>query len=154
MEVILRETVQGLGKEGEIVRVRPGYARNYLLPKGLAALTSGADAKKVEHQRRMLADKHKRELRTLTDLATRISQTEVRIPVRTGEEDRVFGSVTNSDIAEALAVQGIEVDRRKIVVEDPIRALGVYTVAVRLSREVTAELKVWVVKEAASPTRS
>jgi len=147
MEVILREAVDGLGQEGEIVKVSPGYARNYLIPKNLASLTSGSDAKKVEHQRRTLADKRKREMRTLTDLQTQISQTEVRIPVRTGEEDRVFGSVTNADIADALAREGIDVDRRKIVIEEPIRALGVYTVPVRLSGDLTAELTVWVVKE-------
>jgi large subunit ribosomal protein L9 len=147
MEVILRETVDGLGKEGEIVKVRPGYARNYLLPSGLASLTSGHDAKKVEHQRRMLSDKHKRELRVMTDLATRIAHAQVRVPVRTGEEDRVFGSVTNADIADALAKEGIEIDRRRIVVDEPIRALGVYTVPVRMSGDVTADLKVWVVKQ-------
>lgn len=147
MEVILRETVDGLGQEGEIVNVRPGYARNYLIPNGLASLTSSTDAKKVEHQRRTLTDKHKRELKTVTDLVTRISQTEVRIPIRTGKEDRVFGSVTNTDIADALAKQGIEIDRRRIIVEEPIRALGVYTVPVRLSGDVSAELKVWVVKQ-------
>jgi large subunit ribosomal protein L9 len=147
MEVILRETVDGLGQEGEVVRVAPGYARNYLLPNGLASLTSGANAKKVEHQRRMLGDQRKREVKTVVELSERIAQAEVRIPVRTGEEDRVFGSVTNADIAEALAKEGIEVDRRRINIEEPIRALGVYTVPVRMSSDVTAELKVWVVKQ-------
>lgn len=150
MEVMLRETVDGLGQEGEIVRVASGYARNYLLPNGLASLTVGTNAKKVEHQRRVLSDKHQHELRTATDLATQISHAEARIPVRTGEEDRVFGSVTNADIADALAKEGIEIDRRKIIIEEPIRALGVYTVPVRISGDVTADLKVWVVKQKSS----
>ncbi len=147
MEVILREAVSGLGEEGEIVKVKPGYARNYLIPNGFASLTSSVNAKKVEHQRRELSDKRKRQLKTLTDLAERINSMEIRIPVRTGEEDRVFGSVTNADIADALAKEGIEVDRRKIIIEESIRALGIYTVPIRLSGDVTAELKVWVTKK-------
>ncbi|MFH1741434.1 MAG: 50S ribosomal protein L9 [bacterium] len=147
MEVILRESVDGLGKEGEVVHVKAGYARNCLIPQGIASLTSTGDAKKIDHQRRLLTDKQKRELKTTTDLANQIAETEIRIPVRTGEEDRVFGSVTNADIASALADAGIEVDRRKVMVEEPIRALGVYTIPVRLSGEVTADLKLWVVKQ-------
>ena len=147
MEVILREPVNGLGEEGEIVKVKPGYARNYLIPGGMASLTSSKDAHKVDHQRRVLADKRKRQMKTLTDLAEKISSMEIRIPVRTGEEDRVFGSVTNADIANALAKEGIDVDRRKINIDESIRALGVYTVPVRLSGDVTAELKVWVTKQ-------
>ncbi len=147
MEVILREAVDGLGREGDIVHVKPGYARNYLIPKGIASLTSSADARKVEHQRRLLADKQKRELKTITDLAKRIESQEIRIPVRTGEEDRVFGSVTNADISDALAKVGIEVDRRKIVIEEPIRALGIYTIPIRLAGEITANMKLWVTKQ-------
>ena len=147
MEVILREPVNGLGQEGEIVQVKAGYARNCLIPQGIASLTSSGDAKKVDHQRRLLVDKQKREMKTTTDLAGRIAEAEIRIPVRTGEEDRVFGSVTNADIANALANAGVDVDRRKIMIEEPIRALGVYTVPVRLSGDVTADLKLWVIKE-------
>ncbi|HQO36273.1 MAG TPA: 50S ribosomal protein L9 [bacterium] len=147
MEVILREAVNGLGREGDIVQVKPGYARNYLLPNGIASLTASTDARKVEHQRRLLADKQKRELKTTTDLAKRIEAQEIRIPARTGEEDRVFGSVTTADISEALAKAGIEVDRRKIVIEEPIRALGVYTIPIRLTGEITADMKLWVVKQ-------
>lgn len=147
MEVILRESMSNLGEQGQIVRVRPGYARNYLIPQGLAYAAATKDAKRLAHQKRILADVRKREIKTDQDLAARLSALEVRIAVKVGEEDRMFGSVTSSHIAEKIAEQGIDIDRRKIVLDESIHALGIYTVPVRFSAEVQGEVRVRVVKE-------
>lgn len=147
MEVILRETMPNLGEQGEVIKVKPGYARNYLIPKGFAFATSTGDAKRLAHQKRILGDIRKRQVKTERDVAARVSALSVRIAVKVGEEDRMFGSVTSAEIAEKAAEQGIEIDRRKIVMDDPIRALGIYTVPVRYSADVTAEIRVRVVKE-------
>ncbi|MEW6234928.1 MAG: 50S ribosomal protein L9 [Candidatus Omnitrophota bacterium] len=147
MEVILTESMPNLGDAGEIVKVKGGYARNFLIPNGLAYATSSANATKIAHQKRLLTDRKNRRLKTEHDLARRLSEISVQIPVRVGEEDRIFGTVTNQNIAEALKSKGYDVDRRKIILDDPIRALGVYTVPVRFSGDTTAQLKVWVIKE-------
>ncbi len=147
MEVILRESMPDLGEQGEVVKVKAGYARNYLIPQGFAFATSTSDAKRLAHQKRVLGDLRKRQIKTEEDLAARLSTVEIRVSVKVGEEDRMFGSVTNSEIATLLEAQGIKIDRRKITLEEPIRALGIYTVPVRLSADVTGELSVRVVKE-------
>ncbi len=147
MEVILRDDVPNLGGQGDIVKVKGGYARNFLIPKGLAFSASGANASQIEHKKRLLHDQLKRRIKTEQGLATRLSEISINVPVKVGEEDRIFGSVTSKDIATALEAKGYEVDRRKIQLDEPIRALGVYTVPVRLSGDVSADLKVWVVKE-------
>jgi len=147
MQVILAETIPNLGQEGQVVTVKGGFARNYLIPKNLAYPAASASAAQIAHRQRQVQDLHKRRIKSEQDLANRLSSISVNIPVKVGEEDRVFGSVTSRDIAEALAQKGFDVDRRKIILEDPIRALGVYTVTVRLSGDISAHLKVWVVKE-------
>ena len=147
MEVILRETMPNIGEQGEVVKVKPGYARNYLIPKGFAFATSTADAKKLTHQKRILGDVRKRRIKTEQDLAARVGSLSIRVPVKVGEEDRMFGSVTSAEIAQRVAEKGIEIDRRKIVMDEPIRALGIYTVPVRFSADVSAEIRVRVVKE-------
>ncbi len=147
MDVILRESMHNLGEQGDVVRVKPGYARNYLIPKGFAFPASSAYAKRLEHQKRILGDLRKRAIKTEEDVAVRVSAIEVRIEAKVGEEDRMFGSVTSAEIATRLAEQGVEVDRRKIVMDEPIRALGIYTVPIRFSADVTTELRIRVVKE-------
>lgn len=147
MQVILTDEVPNLGSEGDTVKVKSGYARNYLIPNGLAFFSTSASAAQINHKMRQIQDLRKSRIKTEQDLANRLSQIEVRIPVRVGEEDRVFGSVTSRDITEGLAKKGFELDRRKIHLEEPIRALGIYTVPVRLSADISSHIRVWVVKE-------
>lgn len=148
MEVILAESIKNLGFEGDVVKVKGGYARNFLIPKGLAFAATSANAAALEHTKKMLLDKRKRVLKTEQDVANRLASTMVKIHVKAGEEDRLFGSVTAQNIADALAEKGVIIDRRKIQLDEPIKALGVYTVPVRFSSETSAELKVLVEKEA------
>jgi len=147
MQVILTEAVDKLGTQGELVHVANGYARNYLIPRGLAIIADKRNVRRLGHQKKIVEDKTKRELKQVDALVARLDEISCTIPVRVGEEDKLFGSVTTSDIAETLKAQGIEIDRRKIHIEEPIRALGVYTVQVKAGHEQTAHLKVWVVKK-------
>ncbi|RJP18212.1 MAG: 50S ribosomal protein L9 [Candidatus Omnitrophota bacterium] len=147
MDIILRESVANLGEAGDLVDVKGGYARNYLIPQGLAYSAASANAAQINHKKRLLEDQRKRRIKTEQDLAKRLSEISINIPVRVGEEDRVFGSVTSQNIADSLAKKGYDVDRRKIVLDEPIRALGVYTVPVRFSGDISGNVKVWVVKE-------
>ncbi len=147
MDVILTDSIPNLGDQGEVVNVRGGYARNYLIPKGLAFPASSANAAKIEHQKRILTDKRKRQIKTEEDLARRLSETEVKIPMKAGEGDRLFGSVTSQNIADALKEKGFNVDRRKIELEDNIKALGVFTVPIKFTGDIVGNVKVWVVKE-------
>jgi len=147
MQVILLEDVPNLGATGDQVSVKPGYARNFLLPRGLAVEAHTRNARAHQHRQQMVAARVERKRRAALDLAGRLKETEVTITMLAGEEDRLFGSVTNRDIEEALAGQGIEVDRKRIVMEDPVKTLGVHTVRVKVHHDVTADLKVWVVKK-------
>ncbi|MBI1389681.1 MAG: 50S ribosomal protein L9 [bacterium] len=147
MEVILAETIANLGDEGEVVKVKGGYARNYLIPQGLAYTVSSANASDIAHKKKMLQDKRKRLLKTEKDLADRLHETVVKIHVKAGEEDRLFGSVTSKDIAASLSEKGLDIDRRKIQLDEPIKALGVFTIPIRLSAETTADVRVFVEKE-------
>lgn len=147
MKIILREDVEKVGRRGEVVKVAPGYGRNYLVPKGLAYLHTPGNAKRVEVEKRFLNVKQAREKSEAEDLGRKISQTSTTIVRKVGENETLYGSVTNGDIGEALEKEGFSIDKRKILLEEPIKTLGIYTVPVRLHPEVTAELKVWVVKE-------
>lgn len=147
MEVILREHVEHLGRRGEIVKVADGYARNYLLPRKLALPATEANRKWVERERRIAEMRDREEKAAAEAIATRLSALEITVPRRTGENDQLYGSVTNADIAELLAARGFEIDRRKILLPDPIKQLGEVTVPVKLHREVVAQLRVVVVKE-------
>ncbi len=147
MEVILRDHVEHLGNRGEIVKVADGYARNYLLPRKLALPATDANKKWVERERK-LAEAHDEKERSAAEaVATRLSALELAIARKVGENDQLYGSVTNADIAELLGQKGFEIDRRKILLPDPIKALGENTVPVKLHREVTAQVKVIVGKE-------
>ena len=147
MEIILRETVDGLGTEGAVLNVAAGYARNYLIPKQLAVLATEKNRRLLEHERRVLAVKHIKGKQEAEKLAIRIADTTCTIHRRAGEGDRLFGSVTAADLAEALSEQSIEIDRRHIEIDAPIRDLGVFIVPIRLHTDVIADLQVFVVRE-------
>jgi len=147
MQVILRDDMENLGKSGEVVNVRPGYARNFLLPRGHAIKATESDVKRVEHEKRVIAARTAKLAKETQAEADKLSKVSVSIPRAVGEEDKLYGSVTTRDIAEALQAQGVTIDAKKLVLEEPIKALGLTEVAVKLGRGVQANIKVWVVKK-------
>ena len=147
MEVILREHVDNLGRRGEVVKVADGYARNYLLPRKLALLATEGNKKQIERERVKFDAREAEEQKVAQAMADRIANVEVEVARKVGETDVLYGSVTSSDIADALAKKGFEVDRRKLVLQEPIKKLGEVTIPVKLHREVTANVKVRVIAE-------
>ena len=147
MRVILREDMDNLGKAGEVVSIRPGYGRNYLLPQGLAVHATEKDVARLQHEQRTIATRQAKLAKELQSEADKLSQVSVSLARAVGEEDKLYGSVTNRDVADALAEQGIKLDPRKIQMEEPIKALGMSTVQVKLGKDVVAKIKVWVVKK-------
>jgi large subunit ribosomal protein L9 len=147
MEVILREHVDNLGRRGEIVKVADGYARNYLLPRKLALLATAGNKKQIERERVKYEVREAEEQKIAEAQRDRLANVEVVIARKVGETEALYGSVTTADIAEALAAKGIELDRRKLQLADPIKRIGEVDVPVKLSREVVAQLKVKVVAE-------
>lgn len=147
MEVILREDVDKLGARGQLVKVAPGYARNFLLPKRMAVPATEANKKIVEQERQAHLRKEAKLASEAGDLGKLLGAVTITIVQKAGENDQLFGSVTSKDISEALEKQGYTVERRKIVLEEPIKTLGEFKVPVKLHREVTAEITVNVVKE-------
>jgi large subunit ribosomal protein L9 len=147
MEVILREDVDKLGTRGQLVKVSPGYARNFLLPKRLAVAATEANKKIVEQERQAHLRREAKLVADASELGRMMTNVSVTIAQKAGENDQLFGSVTSRDIAEALEKQGYTVERRKIVLDEPIRTLGEFKVPLRLHREVTTEIAVHVVKE-------
>ena len=147
MEVILREDIDKLGSRGEVVKVAPGYARNFLLPKRLAVAATDSNKKIVEQERQAHLRKEAKAQGEAQQLAQIMTGATVRIAQKAGENDQLFGSVTSKDIAEALTVQNYNIDRRKIQLDDPIRQLGEYKVPVKLHKDVTVEITVVVARE-------
>lgn len=147
MKVILRTDVENLGRLGDLVQVRPGYGRNYLLPQGFAMLATPANLKVFELERKKLEAKTEALRSAASSLANKIAANPVTIAMRVGDNDKLYGSVTAVMIADALAAQGIEIDRRRILLDAPIRALGEYTIRVRLHANVIADLALSVVAE-------
>jgi large subunit ribosomal protein L9 len=147
MEVILREHVENLGERGEIVKVADGYARNYLLPRKLALAATEGNKKHVERERAKFDAREAAERGVAEGLAARMSAVEVVIARRVGETEALYGSVTGADIADSLAASGFEIDRRKLQLAEPIKQLGEYDVPVKVHRDVTAHVKVKVVRE-------
>ena len=147
MDVILLVDIDPLGKAGDVIKVKDGYARNLLIPKKKAIPCTKGNRNIVEEQKRLVARRKEKEVEKFSHLAEKISSISCTIRVQAGEEDKLFGSVTNADIQEALAQEGIELDKRKINLEEPIKKIGIYTVEVELHPEVKSTLKVWVVKE-------
>ena len=149
MQVILRDDMDNLGKSGEVVNVKPGYARNYLLPRGFAIKATASDVKRVEHEKRVIAARTAKLAKEAQAEADGLSKVSVSIARAVGEEEKLYGSVTSRDIAEALGEQGVKVDSKKIHLEEPIKTLGMTEVQVKLGRGVNATVKVWVVKQEA-----
>ena len=146
MQVILKTNVEKLGAEGELVTVADGYARNYLIPRDLAIVATEKSRRALEHEKRVQYDRAAKEKRDAEKLASELANLSCTIRMQAGENDRLFGSVTALDIAAALEDQDIEIDRRKIILDEPIKELGVFTVPARIHPDVTADIKVWVVK--------
>lgn len=147
IEVILREDIKTLGKAGALVRVKPGYARNFLLPQGLAYEATAGNKKRIEGEQRANQAKLSAEKAAAQAFAAKLGEVKLSIAAKAGEEGKLFGSVTSQEIADLLAAQGHDVDKRKIELEHPIRQLGAHTVTVRLHPEVHAEVHVDVVAE-------
>lgn len=147
MKVILIKDVDKLGKLGDQFTVKDGYARNFLLPQKLAIESTPGASRVLEQKKQAQARKDKQLKEEMESLSAKIADTSCTIPMEAGEEDKLFGSVTSEMIADVLASEGIELDRKKIVLEEPIRAIGVYNVQIRLHPEVKAEARIWVVKK-------
>jgi large subunit ribosomal protein L9 len=147
MEVILKEDIANVGKIGEVVRVRDGYARNYLLPRGLVLVANKKNLKTFEHQKKLVADQKQKVLRQAQGAADQLGSVSLVITMKVGEEGRLFGSVTNIQIEKALKAQGVNIDRRKIHLDEPIKVAGDYEVPVRLAADLTVPLKISVVPE-------
>jgi large subunit ribosomal protein L9 len=147
MEVILREDIEKLGTRGQVVKVAPGYARNFLLPKRLAVAATDANRKIIEQERQAHLRKEAKQKGEAEDLSKLLTGISVTITQKAGENDQLFGSVTSKDVADALAARNFTIDRRKIQLDEPIKQLGEFKVPVRLHKDVTAEVTVVVAKE-------
>ena len=147
MEVLLREDYETLGNKGDIVKVKDGYARNYLIPKGVAYMAGKANQKRFENDIKQQTWRLARDQKKAEEMAEKLQNISCTITVQVGEEDKLFGSVTSQNIADTLAEQDFKVDKRKIQLDEPIKSLGIYSVPIKLHSEVEAAVKVWVVKE-------
>jgi large subunit ribosomal protein L9 len=147
MKVILREDVDHVGKMGDLVTVKDGYARNYLLPRDMAAPATERNVRALEHQKRLIETKRKKERAAAEELVKRLASIPLTFPMQAGEDDKLFGSVTSKDIADALAAKEFVVDRRKIVLDKPIKALGTFAVPIKFSSDIAGEVSVSVVKQ-------
>jgi len=147
MKVILRQDHEKLGNAGTIINVKPGFARNYLIPQGMAMVATTANLKRFENEKKQLSWIKEREKRDAQELAKVLENISCTITVQVGEEEKLFGSVTSQNIADSLEEQGYKLDKRKILLEEPIKSLGIYSVPIKLHTDVEAKIKVWVVKE-------
>lgn len=147
MKVILRQNVESLGKAGDLVKVADGYARNFLVPKGLAAEANSRNLKVFEHERQRILQQAEKIQKQAEETAARLSAVTCTIARRVGEQEKLFGSVGAKDIEEALVAQGIEIDKKSVLLDEPIKALGEFPVRIKLSAGVTGEIKVVVVAE-------
>ena len=144
MQVILREEVPNLGSIGDVVKVKPGYARNYLLPRGLAIEASTRNVKEVEHHKRVVADKRLREQKSAAAVAEKLAGVVLTFPMRAGEDGRLFGSITNQDVHRALEERGFTVERRRILLDEPLKTLGDHTVTIHVGPDTRATITVKV----------
>ena len=147
MEVILRHAVENLGKPGDVVKVKNGYARNYLLPHNLAYEATPGNLKRIQQERARLEAAENQRRDAASDIATKLEQVSLTFSARVGEEGKLFGSVTAADIAQQLEQQGFHIEKRQIDLHEPIKSLGVYRVPVRLHADVKPEIRVWVIKQ-------
>jgi large subunit ribosomal protein L9 len=149
MQVILKEDVHNLGKAGELVKVKPGFGRNYLIPQGKAVVATAGNVKQIEHEKKLIAAKQAQLSKDAQAMADRLSSIEVQIERQAGEEDKLFGSVTSRDIEAALQDKGVAVDHKKIHLPEPIKTIGYHTVEIKLGTGVTGKIKVVVVPKQA-----
>jgi len=147
MKVILKEDVKSIGSMGQIADVSDGFARNYLVPRGLAVEANVKNIRSLEHEKKVIQEKARKVKNTVQDLADRLANMTVVIKTKAGEEGKLFGSVTTMDIAEQLKNQGIEIDKKKISLDEPIKRLGTYAVNLRLHSEITAQVNIQVIEE-------
>ncbi|MDB4970339.1 MAG: ribosomal protein [Myxococcales bacterium] len=149
MQVILKEDVHNLGKAGELVKVKPGFGRNFLIPQGKAIVATAANVKQIEHEKKVIAAKQATLSKDAQAVADKLGSVEVQIERQAGEEDKLFGSVTGRDIADALKEKGVTIDHRKIVMGEPIKTIGYHTLDIKLGSNVTGKIKVVVVPKTA-----
>jgi large subunit ribosomal protein L9 len=147
MKVILRQDFETLGKIGEVVDVKDGYARNFLFPRGLAYAALKGNIRALDDEKKAVEKRSLQELKAAETLAAELEAVSVTIPVQVGEEDKIFGTVTTQMIADALKEKGHDIDKRKVEIEEPIKALGIYGVNLKIHQNVNAKIKVWVVRE-------
>lgn len=147
MEVILRQAVEKLGHPGDIVKVSAGYGRNFLLPRGFAYEATAGNRKRIEQERQRLESAEEQRRGAAQEVANKLEQVSLTFSARVGDEGKLFGSVTSADIAHQLEQQGFHIEKRQIELHEPIRALGVYRVPIRLHADVHPEIKVWVIKQ-------
>jgi large subunit ribosomal protein L9 len=147
MKVILRQNHESLGQIGDVVDVKEGFARNFLIPRKIAYVALKGNIKALEEEKKTFLKKKQHEIQVAENLAAELEKVSVSIPVQVGEEDKIFGSVTTQMIADALKEKGYEVDKRKIEIEEPIKSLGIYGISIKVHANVNAKIKVWVVRE-------
>ena len=147
MEVILRQAVEKLGHPGDIVKVSAGYARNYLLPRGFAYEATAGNRKRIEQERQRLEQAEEARRTSASEEATKLEQVSLTFSARVGEEGKLFGSVTAADLAQQLETQGFHIEKRQIDLHEPIKALGIYRIPIRLHADVKPEIRVWVIKQ-------
>jgi len=147
MKLLLRQDYESLGVAGDVVNVKPGFARNYLIPKRYGMLATDKNVKRYENDQKQLHWLQEKEKRQSEELAKTLENVSCTITVQVGDEDKMFGSVTSQNITESLEAQGYTVDKRKVLLEEPIKSLGIYSVPIKLHADVEAKIKVWVVKE-------
>jgi large subunit ribosomal protein L9 len=147
MKLILKEDYGKLGKTGDVVTVKDGYARNFLIPKKIAYLANDGNVRRLEEEKKLRAIREKKEQKSAADIAVEIEKLSLTIPVQVGEDDKLYGSVTSQMIADSLKEKGFEIDKRKIELDEPIKVLGIYTIDVKLHPEVIGKVKVWVVRQ-------
>jgi large subunit ribosomal protein L9 len=147
MEVILRQSVDSLGHPGDVVTVSPGYARNYLLPRGIAYAATEGNKKRIAQEKARLEAAESERRGAAEDVAKKLEEVSITFSARVGDEGKLFGSVTTADIAQQLEAQGFTIEKRQIDLHEPIKALGVYRVPIRLHADVRPEIKVWVIKQ-------
>ena len=146
MEVILRQAVESLGKPGDVVKVSNGYARNYLLPHGVAFEATPGNLKRIQQEKDRLEAAENERREAAQALATKLEQVQLTFSARVGDEGKLFGSVTSADVAQQLESQGFHIEKRQIDLHEPIKALGVYRIPIRLHADVKPEIRVWVIK--------
>ncbi len=147
MEILLREDYKGLGEAGSVIKVKDGFARNFLIPQGIAFMATENNKKRYENDLKQTGWRKERDKHKAEELSKTLENISCTISVQVGEEDKLFGSVTSQNIADALKEQGHDIDKRKVLLEEPIKSLGIYSVNIKLHTDVEATVKVWVVKE-------